>query len=177
MLTNPELLQETLSSNAENLVRGMHMFAEDIKNGKGDLKLRPLLQAAALAGSIDCIVYLHGMGAAWSTEVTAAAAQGGHLDCLRHLHEQGCPWDAETTRMAAIHGHLPCLQYAHEHGCSMAFDIAEAACFDRVACVEYGIRNGCAWNEEVHQDILSFGARACIGLAGKLRALFQAEPV
>ncbi|MES2906746.1 MAG: class I poly(R)-hydroxyalkanoic acid synthase, partial [Pseudomonadota bacterium] len=40
LLTNPELLQETFSSNAENLVRGMHMMAEDIRNGKGDLKLR-----------------------------------------------------------------------------------------------------------------------------------------
>ena len=30
VLTNPELLRETLSSNAENLVRGMHMLGEDI---------------------------------------------------------------------------------------------------------------------------------------------------
>ena len=30
VLTNPELLRETITSNAENLVRGMHMLAEDI---------------------------------------------------------------------------------------------------------------------------------------------------
>ena len=30
VLTNPELLRETFTSNAENLVRGMHMLAEDI---------------------------------------------------------------------------------------------------------------------------------------------------
>ena len=35
VLTNPELLRETLSSNAENLVRGMHMLSEDIKAGQG----------------------------------------------------------------------------------------------------------------------------------------------
>jgi polyhydroxyalkanoate synthase len=40
VLTNPELLRETLSSNAENLVRGMHMLAEDIEAGHGQLKLR-----------------------------------------------------------------------------------------------------------------------------------------
>ena len=40
VLTNPELLRETLASNAENLVRGMHMLSEDIKAGHGHLKIR-----------------------------------------------------------------------------------------------------------------------------------------
>jgi polyhydroxyalkanoate synthase len=40
VLTNPELLRETLSSNAGNLARGMHMLTEDIKAGKGNLKIR-----------------------------------------------------------------------------------------------------------------------------------------
>jgi polyhydroxyalkanoate synthase len=40
VLTNPELLRETLTSNADNLVRGMHMLAEDIEIGGGDLKIR-----------------------------------------------------------------------------------------------------------------------------------------
>ena len=40
VMTNPELLRETLDSNGENLVRGMHMLAEDIKAGGGELKLR-----------------------------------------------------------------------------------------------------------------------------------------
>src|SRR6202167_3709602 len=40
VLTNPELLRETVTSNAENLVRGMRMLAEDIENGSGDLKIR-----------------------------------------------------------------------------------------------------------------------------------------
>jgi polyhydroxyalkanoate synthase len=40
VLTNPELLRETLSSNAENLVRGMHMLSEDIEAGRGNLKIR-----------------------------------------------------------------------------------------------------------------------------------------
>jgi polyhydroxyalkanoate synthase len=40
VLTNPELLRETLASNAENLVRGMHMLSEDIRAGHGVLKIR-----------------------------------------------------------------------------------------------------------------------------------------
>jgi len=38
--TNPELLRATLAENAENLVRGMKMLAEDIEAGKGALKIR-----------------------------------------------------------------------------------------------------------------------------------------
>lgn len=40
VLTNPELFRETLQSNAENLARGMHMLAEDIEAGGGDLRIR-----------------------------------------------------------------------------------------------------------------------------------------
>jgi len=38
--TNPELIRETLSSNAENLVDGMRLLAEDIAAGGGNLKIR-----------------------------------------------------------------------------------------------------------------------------------------
>ncbi|MET0539465.1 MAG: class I poly(R)-hydroxyalkanoic acid synthase [Xanthobacteraceae bacterium] len=40
VLTNPELLRETMASKAENLVRGLHMLAEDIAAGHGHLKIR-----------------------------------------------------------------------------------------------------------------------------------------
>src|ERR1700758_5028486 len=40
VLTNPEVLRETLASNGDNLVRGMKMLAEDIEAGKGTLKIR-----------------------------------------------------------------------------------------------------------------------------------------
>src|SRR6187551_2893141 len=39
VLTNPELLRETLSSNAENLVRGMAMLKEDI-DARGNINIR-----------------------------------------------------------------------------------------------------------------------------------------
>jgi polyhydroxyalkanoate synthase len=40
VLTNPEVLRETLSSSGDNLVRGMRMLAEDIEAGRGTLKIR-----------------------------------------------------------------------------------------------------------------------------------------
>jgi polyhydroxyalkanoate synthase len=40
LLTNPELLRTTFASNAENLVDGMRMLAEDIEAGGGSLKIR-----------------------------------------------------------------------------------------------------------------------------------------
>jgi len=40
VLTNPELLRETVGSKADNLVRGMHMLAEDIAAGHGELRIR-----------------------------------------------------------------------------------------------------------------------------------------
>src|SRR3984893_6537910 len=40
VLPNPEVLRETLSSNGDNLVRGMKMLAEDIEAGHGTLRIR-----------------------------------------------------------------------------------------------------------------------------------------
>jgi polyhydroxyalkanoate synthase len=38
--TNPELIRETFAQSGENLVRGMRMLAEDIKAGRGNLRIR-----------------------------------------------------------------------------------------------------------------------------------------
>lgn len=40
LLTNPELIRETLKENGANLARGMAMLAEDIQAGHGELKIR-----------------------------------------------------------------------------------------------------------------------------------------
>src|SRR6202171_380670 len=40
VLTNPEILRETLASNGDNLVRGMKMLAGDIEAGHGTLRIR-----------------------------------------------------------------------------------------------------------------------------------------
>jgi len=40
VLTNPEILRETVAQSGDNLVRGMSMLAEDIEAGKGTLRIR-----------------------------------------------------------------------------------------------------------------------------------------
>ena len=40
LLTNPELLRNTLKEGGANLVRGIHMMAEDVEAGGGQLKIR-----------------------------------------------------------------------------------------------------------------------------------------
>src|SRR6201996_9574534 len=40
VLTNPEVMRETLAQNGDNLVRGMNMLAEDIEAGHGTLRIR-----------------------------------------------------------------------------------------------------------------------------------------
>src|SRR3954454_12546174 len=40
IMTNPEVLRETIASSGGNLVRGMQMLAEDIEAGRGTLKIR-----------------------------------------------------------------------------------------------------------------------------------------
>ncbi|MDB5564182.1 MAG: class poly(R)-hydroxyalkanoic acid synthase, partial [Tardiphaga sp.] len=40
VLTNPEVLRETVASNGSNLMRGMGMLAEDIEAGHGSIRIR-----------------------------------------------------------------------------------------------------------------------------------------
>jgi poly[(R)-3-hydroxyalkanoate] polymerase subunit PhaC len=40
ILTNPEVLRETLATSGDNLLRGMTMLAEDIEAGRGNLRIR-----------------------------------------------------------------------------------------------------------------------------------------
>lgn len=40
LLTNPELLRESLAAKGENLIRGMRLLAEDLEAGGGGLKIR-----------------------------------------------------------------------------------------------------------------------------------------
>ena len=51
LVTNPELIRETVKENGANLVRGMTMLAEDIEAGGGELKLRQPIRRASRSGS------------------------------------------------------------------------------------------------------------------------------
>ena len=50
LATNPELLRTTFESDGENLVRGLHMLADDIAAGNGQLRLRQSDNSAFVLG-------------------------------------------------------------------------------------------------------------------------------
>ncbi len=50
LLTNPEVLRETVSQSGENLARGMQMLAEDIAAGHGTLRIRQSDPAGMVVG-------------------------------------------------------------------------------------------------------------------------------
>ncbi len=49
-ITNPQVYRETVASNGANFVKGMKMFAEDIANGHGDLRIRQADQTKFAVG-------------------------------------------------------------------------------------------------------------------------------
>lgn len=94
--------------------------------------------AAARAGHLDCLAWLHTHGWAWSWRTTRAAAKGGHLDCLVYAHENGCSLLARTAWAAAKRGHLDCLVYAIESGCTPdSYTVDAAVRGGHAACVDY----------------------------------------
>jgi hypothetical protein len=98
-------------------------------------------------------------GCPLTVAASTAAAGAGALDMLTYLHEQGCPWDADTCTSAAEKGSLPCLQYAHEHGC--AWDVAAswaAAWHSDVSCLQYLHEHGGRWNARTCANAAAAGS-------------------
>lgn len=79
----------------------------------------PILRVAMRAGAINIIKYLAALSTAshWGSELPAAAASAGQVAALAFLHRSGCTWDKRTAEAAAAGGHLDCLAYAHAYGC------------------------------------------------------------
>ncbi|KAL6049491.1 Ankyrin repeat-containing domain [Balamuthia mandrillaris] len=68
--------------------------------------------AAASAGRLDVLRWLHGQGFALSDETACvSAAKQGHLDALKWLHVHGCPWGTDTCEAAAFGGRLDVLDW------------------------------------------------------------------
>ena len=51
-LTNPEVLRATLTSNGENLVKGLDNLISDIERGKGELSIRQTADAFVIGENI-----------------------------------------------------------------------------------------------------------------------------
>jgi hypothetical protein len=153
-------------------------------HGKSSLYVQ-LTCAAAGAGNLPCLQYLHEKGSPWcpkDTEyfeqvergyktTTFAAAKSGHLNCLQYAHEHGYAWGRSTTFAAAEGGYLACLQYAHKNGAPWGEDATHsdttmaAAAGGHLECLQYAHEHGCPWDRDTTAAAAKRGYIACIRYA------------
>lgn len=107
--------------------------------------------AAAGAGRLDIVMYLHKKKYCRDWRMCAAAANGGHLDILKYLHKNGYPWNEFACSNAASMGNLDILKYLHENGCEWNFLTFQYACEEgHMGVIEYLYANKCPWNERMY---------------------------
>ncbi len=96
----------------------------------------------------EALLYLHDVvGLPWDAKTCDAAAAAGSIDCLDYAHASGCPWHSETCTVAAARGNLHCLAYPHGHGCEWSTSvILKAACNGHLECLRYAHTHGCPYN-------------------------------
>jgi len=96
-------------------VKCMRYLREEV----GIRQWSPLTMAvAARHGHLEAVQYAFEQEEAWiSTVACEWAAERGHLNCLKYLHEVGAPWNDRTLKKALAGGHMECYNYAKEHGC------------------------------------------------------------
>jgi hypothetical protein len=112
---------------------------------------------AASGGHLEVLRYAHEHGCLWGIHTCSGAAEGGHLEVLRYAHEHGCPWGTDVCYWAARRGHLEVLRYAHEHGCPWdSSTCLGAAAGGHLEILRYAHEHGCLW-----------GGMACYYAAGQ----------
>jgi hypothetical protein len=69
-------------------------------------------------GCLSTLKHLHLQGRLKHKQLLCAAAAGaGQLVMLRWVHANGCPWDEYKCAYAAGFGHLEMLQWSRANGC------------------------------------------------------------
>ncbi len=89
----------------------------------------------------------------WTSSACAAAAGAGQVATLRWLHERGAPWDTRTCIQAAWLGSLETLRYACEHGAPLSSQAGEIAARNghvHVLTFLYE-HTDCAWSTDMLQ--------------------------
>jgi len=83
--------------------------------------------AIKLELGVRMVRLLHQLDYVLCGECCEAAATAGDLEILMYLHTEGCPWDERTTTAAATHSHLSCLEYAPDFNRARVPDIMKIA--------------------------------------------------
>jgi hypothetical protein len=80
---------------------------------KGMALEKGIAMAAAEAGQLACLVYMHEQTGLWDRYVTAAAAGAGHLHVLQYAQEKGLPVDEPALTAAREGSHAACVEHSH----------------------------------------------------------------
>lgn len=78
-----------------------------------------------------------------SGEGCEAAAAAGDIESLMYLHTEDCPWDERTTTAAVLHKHCDCLQYALDFNCAKVANLMDIAAKEGTVDVMKCIRSCC----------------------------------
>ena len=103
-------------------------------------------EAAAAAGDLEQLTWLHARGARWNTDIARSAASGGSVQVFRWLQQQGVALSEGAMTLAANYGHLELCQFLHaeqvpltELACNYAVEAGQ------VDTVRWLRANGCSW--------------------------------
>lgn len=97
-------------------------------------------ELCAAQNRVDVLLYLHNLGHPWGG-TSNAAARAGSLECMIYAHTHGCPWNATTTNAAALSDHTECLRYACEDGCPVIADPWQVLEGGNYTCAIYLLNN------------------------------------
>jgi hypothetical protein len=118
---------------------------------------------AAMYGHLDCLKFLHSIGAPWGLWTTIRTAAAGQMACLKYLVENGCLVGASTCADAAKGGHHECLRYLHKHGCPWDSRTTEAAAsHGDIRCMEYAVVESCPVGDRAFIGAIQNCHSACL---------------
>lgn len=121
---------------------------------------------ASGCGSLECLRYARQNGCPWNAQVYVRAAAFGHLSCMQYAFEQGLEWHKDVCKFAALHGHLDCLKFAHENSCPWNADVYKlAARGGHLDCMKYAHREGLEWSPNACRMAAYFGHLSCLQYA------------
>ncbi len=98
-----------------------------------------------------------------NVEACEAAAAAGDLETLMYVHTEGCPWDERTTTAAATHCHLSCLEYTLDFSCPSDEELMnKMAKLGLIEVLQMLHDRGFVWNETTALHAISNNQLECL---------------
>jgi hypothetical protein len=114
--TNYDIYDVTGDAAAAGRLDIVKYIIEQHSGNWGNLPNPFTMRAAAAAGQLHCVKYLHQIKCQWNSDSTLAAAENGHYETLVYMIENGCPIHNECLSSACGSGSVECVRYLHQKG-------------------------------------------------------------